>query len=282
MLSSVRLAAVRGVLDFLHLAQYPMHTSETLSHISNALRCFHENKNIFVELGIHPDFNLPKLHSCAHYTMYIKLFGTTDNYNTEYTERLHIYLAKDAYRSTNFKDEFPPMTLWLERKEQIFRHQKYIQWRLNGSPAPPIVEPLPPGITYERRLKMTKHLTLKAVRIDVLVANYGATLFRDTLTRFIVQFNSPAFSRAQIETHTASVALHFNRVPVHHRIKYIMEDPYTAGGPQDSFVDSIHVQPRKSLRSGKELSGRFDTSPVNDGSCELTGVAGVKRPASAD
>jgi hypothetical protein len=50
--------------------------------------------------------------------MYFKLFGASDNYNTEYTERLHIDLAKDAYRSTNFKDTFPQMTLWLERKEK--------------------------------------------------------------------------------------------------------------------------------------------------------------------
>ncbi|KAJ7738675.1 hypothetical protein DFH07DRAFT_870477 [Mycena maculata] len=227
-LSSVRLlAAVRGALDFLHLAQYPMHTSETLSHISDTLRRFHDNKNIFVELGICPDFNLPKLHSCAHYIMHIKLFGTTDNYNTEYTEHLHIDLAKDAYRSTNFKDKFPQMTLWLERKEKIFRHEKYIQWRLDGSPAPPT------------------HPTHKAVRIDTLVADYGATLFRDALTRFI------------IETQAASVTLHFNRVP-------------------DFVVDSIHVQPRKSLRSGKELPGRFDIVLVNDGSGELTGVAGYR------
>jgi len=33
----------------------------------------------------------------------IELFGTTDNYTTEYTERLHIDLAKDAYRATNMK-----------------------------------------------------------------------------------------------------------------------------------------------------------------------------------
>ncbi|KAJ6603059.1 hypothetical protein B0H10DRAFT_1721108, partial [Mycena sp. CBHHK59/15] len=124
------LAAVRGILDFVYLAQYPMHTSETLGHLSNALKRFHENKSIFVDLGVRSDFNLPKLHSCSHYIMYIKLFGTTDNYNTEYTEHLHIDLAKDAFRSTNFKDEFPQMTLWLERKEKIFRHEEYIQWRL--------------------------------------------------------------------------------------------------------------------------------------------------------
>ncbi|KAF7372072.1 hypothetical protein MVEN_00065500 [Mycena venus] len=276
-LSSARLvAAVRGTLDFLHLAQYPMHTSETLSHLGDGLRRFHENKSIFVDLGVRSDFNLPKLHNCTHYPMYIKLFGTTDNYNTEYTERLHIDLAKDAYRATNFKDEFPQMTLWLERKEKILRHEKYIQWRLDGSPALPTIDPLPPGIVYERRVKMTKHPTRKAVRFNILISDYGARLFRDALSRFIVQLNSPTLTRAQIEAQAASISFHFNRVPVYHRIKFITEDPYTVGGPEDSVVDSIHVQPPKSGRSGKQLPGRFDTALVNDGSGGLIGVTGYR------
>ncbi|KAJ7649252.1 hypothetical protein B0H17DRAFT_1215342 [Mycena rosella] len=240
------------------------------------VRLIASNKSIFVDLGVRPDFNLPKLHNSSHIGMYIKLFGTTDNYNTEYTERLHIDLAKDAYRATNFKDEFPQMTLWLERKEKIFRHEKYIQWRLDGSPAPPTVAPLAPGIVYERRLKMTKGPTCKAVRMDVLVADYGALLFRSALARFIVQFNNPTFSRAQIEGESRTVALHFNRVPVYHRIKFVTEDPYTAGGPQDSVVDSIHVQPQKTTRSGKQLAGRFDTALVNDGSGGMTGISGYR------
>ncbi|KAF7292189.1 hypothetical protein MIND_01246200 [Mycena indigotica] len=105
-LSSARLlGAVRGLLDFVYLAQYPMHTDETLGLLNDALQTFHDNKQIFVDLGIRTNFNLPKLHGASHYSAYIQLFGTTDNTNTEYTERLHIDLAKDAFRSTNFKDE---------------------------------------------------------------------------------------------------------------------------------------------------------------------------------
>ncbi|KAJ7705815.1 hypothetical protein B0H16DRAFT_1346020 [Mycena metata] len=269
--------AVRGILDFVNLAQYPMHTSETMAHMANGLKRFHENKLVFVDLGVREGFNLPKLHNAGHYPMYTKLFGTLDNCNTEYTERLHIDLAKDAYRSTNFKDEFPQMTLWLERKEKIFRHAKFIQWRLDGSPPPAAVEPLPPGIVYERRLKMTKHPTLKAVRINNLIADYGATQFRAALTRFIVQFTTPTLSHAEVDTKASTVALHFNRVPVYHRVKYVTEDPYTARGPEDSVVDSIHVQPRRVLRNGNELPGRFDTALVNtDGTRPLTGVAGYR------
>ncbi|KAJ7789066.1 hypothetical protein B0H14DRAFT_3503467 [Mycena olivaceomarginata] len=45
-------------------------------------------------------------------------FTLLDNYNTEHTERLHIDLAKDAYRST--KDEFLQMALWRERAIKSF------------------------------------------------------------------------------------------------------------------------------------------------------------------
>ncbi|KAF8805410.1 hypothetical protein BYT27DRAFT_7224995 [Phlegmacium glaucopus] len=88
--------------------RYPIHTSEMLGQINDALHMFHLNCDIFVSLGIHKHFNIPKLHN-----------STADNFNTEYTEWPHINLAKDAYTSTNFKDEFPQMTLWLYWKECI-------------------------------------------------------------------------------------------------------------------------------------------------------------------
>ena len=44
-----------------------------------------------------------------HYSPSIRLFGTTDNYNTEQTERIHIDVIKDAYLATNHKDEYVQM-----------------------------------------------------------------------------------------------------------------------------------------------------------------------------
>ncbi|KAJ6458500.1 hypothetical protein C8R45DRAFT_757736, partial [Mycena sanguinolenta] len=122
--------AIRGALDFLYLSQYPPHSSETLSLLNKAQEMFHANKEIFIDLGIRADFNFPKLHNLCHYLMTIKLFGTTDNYNTEYTEHLHIDLVKDAYHPTNRKDEYTQMTLWLEQKEKILQHKKFLLWRI--------------------------------------------------------------------------------------------------------------------------------------------------------
>ncbi|KIK39908.1 hypothetical protein CY34DRAFT_88318, partial [Suillus luteus UH-Slu-Lm8-n1] len=49
---------------------------------------FHNNKSIFPDLGIQLNFNLPKLYFFYHYVHTIKMYGTTNDYNTEYTKHL--------------------------------------------------------------------------------------------------------------------------------------------------------------------------------------------------
>ena len=58
--------AVRGLLDFLYIAQFPVQSEETLSLLTSSLSTFHENKDIFQELGIRDNFNIPKVHSMQH------------------------------------------------------------------------------------------------------------------------------------------------------------------------------------------------------------------------
>ncbi|KAI1786027.1 hypothetical protein LXA43DRAFT_1065395 [Ganoderma leucocontextum] len=77
--------ATRAMLDFLYLAQYPTHTSQTLDLLQEHLEVFHANKSVFVDLGIRGSWQLPKLHSLDHYRCSIELFGTTDNYDTQYS-----------------------------------------------------------------------------------------------------------------------------------------------------------------------------------------------------
>src|SRR5258708_7598556 len=121
--------AVHALLDFLFLAQYESHTSDTISWMQDQLRQFHENKVVFLDLSMRMQFNLPKLHSLSHYTSSIELFGTTDNYNMEQLERLHIDLVKDAYCATNHKEEYSQMTKWLERHEKVQQYMAFINWR---------------------------------------------------------------------------------------------------------------------------------------------------------
>jgi hypothetical protein len=273
-LSNVRLIrAVRALLDFIFLSQYPIHTDESLVLLEDALEQFHENKKIFVDLGVRDAFNIPKLHFARHYIDYIKFYGTLDNFNTEYTERLHIDLAKDAYAATNHKDEFTQMTIWLERKEKIHRHYQYVDWRLKGSPPPPQVEWTSPGLEINQTLKLTKHPTARQmVPFDILITKYGATHFPTALARFVALTNDPNLTRAQLERKVWGIRFPFTKLPVWHRVKFVRMDPSTS---KVLTSDSIHCRPERSDSHGKLIPGRFDTALVNDGTGEETGLNGM-------
>jgi len=113
------IAAVTALLDFIQLAQYTAHDSFTLGYLQDALSRFHENREYFILTGVRDNFNIPKFHSLLHYIEAIELFGTTDNYNTEMFERLHIDFAKHGWRASNQRDEFPQMIRWLSRQEKV-------------------------------------------------------------------------------------------------------------------------------------------------------------------
>jgi hypothetical protein len=256
--------AVRNLLDFLYLAKLPVQTTQTLNRLNNSLRNFHENKSIFVDLGVRQHFNFPKLHSCLHYASSINMFGTTDNYDTQYTERLHIDLAKNAYRSTNTKNEVPQMALWLERREKIFRHGEYIRWCEGHNDDNRSNIRVPPKLRPERHIQMTRHPTRYSVTIDVLVSDHGAVHFRDAFARFAAGWLNPGFNLAQIERASLNINIPFTTVSVYHRIKF------TNIG-ETEIVDVLHIQPRQELKQG-HIPQRFDTALVHVGGQGIHGV----------
>ncbi|KAG9316931.1 hypothetical protein JVU11DRAFT_3012 [Chiua virens] len=266
-----------------------MHTSSTLALLQNALKHFHNNKKIFVDLGVRSHFKLPKLHSLNHYVDSIKLFGTTDNYDTQYTERLHIDFAKDAYRATNHKDEFPQMTLWLERKEKVQRHETYIAWILGGRPSPKSTLPaalnrsglpvsVPVGASTsstltEPHFHIARTPSVRAVSFSSLVTDYGATYFRDALARYIVSHRDPSLSSLEVERQSAKIYFRFSSVQVFHKIKFTIQDP---SSPVDSStLDVAHVKPASKDRRGQIVPGRFDTVLVHHGNHERSPQIGA-------
>ena len=267
--STARLVrATRSLLEFLNLAQYPVHTDDTLSSLNSTLVAFHEVRDIFIDLGVHSGFNIPKLHFLLHYVRFIKLFGTTDNYNTEATERLHIDFTKDTYRATNHKDEYPQMTKWLERHEKILHHSNYVLWRLQQVEIGPAtlsahqhVRWEPPDLACPLHIKMTKHPTHKAVPLDQIISHshYGATFFIPAFARFVVQHNNPGLSPRQIEHHAQYFRILFSTLPIYHCIKFWNEDIFGS-----ETLDSIHVHPRQSSDSEDiVIPARFDTALID-------------------
>ncbi|KAI9429981.1 hypothetical protein H4582DRAFT_2114026 [Lactarius indigo] len=191
---------VRVLLDFLYLMQLPSHTTETLLYLEDLL----------------------------HYKSSITLFGSTDNYNMEQTEWLHIDFMKDAYHATNHKDKYPQMTTWLER------------------------QPIGPSKPVLRAVQMAQNPSLKAVSFNDLTDKYRAFDFQDALANFIAQLNHPQASTAVLRALAEDTLLPFRHVPVFHKIKF-------ASTPDPEVIDVVHVQPDQRDAHGHTIPSRFDT-----------------------
>ena len=230
------LRAVRALLDFMYISQLPLIWTNHLDLLERALDVFHDNKEIFVDLGIRENFNFPKLHACLHYERSIKLFGTLDNYDTQYTEVLH-KKAKASYHASNMKDEYPQMTAWLERREQIVGHGKYIKWRQDNSTLS-VAPSHPPRLTSHQHIKMTRFPSVQSVSIEHLVSNYGATFFRAAFARFVVLWRNPQITCTHLEQDILDVHIPFTRASVYHRIRFIDDNL------GKTTVDSIRIRPQ--------------------------------------
>ncbi|THV01199.1 hypothetical protein K435DRAFT_655869 [Dendrothele bispora CBS 962.96] len=273
--SNQLLSATRALLDFLYLSCYSIHTHDSLDSLDTCLATFHSYRQIFVELGVQEHFNLPKLHFLSHYTRAIKLFGTTDNYNTETTERLHIDFAKTAYRASNYKDEYPQMTRWLEQREKIQYHTSYVAWRLqrlpssNSSSSPIISAVTLADMQCLFTVKLSRFPTMKSVPLtkleDTTPNGYNATQFTTALKRFIIQFHDPDLSSGQIDDYMPFLVLPFTRLPVWHKMKFVNEELYGK-----ETLDSISARPRR-INNKVVQASQFDAAlikvrgNINDG-----------------
>ncbi|KAH9059259.1 hypothetical protein EDB87DRAFT_1577735 [Lactarius vividus] len=237
--------ATRALLVFIYVAQFPSHTTQTLKCLEDSLATFHQNKDVFVDVGVREHFNIPKLHSLLHYGYSIGLFGTTENYNTEQTALAHRFHQGR-------------MTAWVERCEKVKAHITYAEWRQRFRTSAP--EPTPVVHLQSRRfLKMAQHPTVKAVSFEELSEKYGAVDFQDCLADFIAQLNHPGASAAVLRTRAADTLLPFQTVPVFHRIKFT-----SSGSTGNSeIVDSVVVRPEQNDAHGRTIPSRFDTVLVH-------------------
>ena len=269
--SNIRLLkATRALLDFLFLAQYPIHSDDTLEELQDALKAFHDNKEIFVELGIRKDFNLPKLHFLSHYVPLIKWTGAADNFDTQYSEQLHIDFTKNAVDAiSNNADELPQMTLWLERREKMLQFDEYIKWRINGCPPLLIHKELYPT----HRILMTRKPSQANVSFHTLQREYGATYIVDALARYIAQHRYPNASEKEVERIATGIAIPFSKVDVYHKAKFWLG--HSEHHPLSSNeYNTLHVVLRRASASGEMLPEQFDTALINEGLATTVGVSG--------
>lgn len=263
----------RALLDFIYLAQYPTHDDTTLKYMTDALELFHKHKNVLVELGIREHMNIPKLHSLLHYVDSIKNLGTTDNYNTEMFERLHIDCAKKAWRATNHRNERPQMVKWLERREKVAMFET-LRERLaeeldhhvaDGESASDSDQDSHTRQCPKAGILLPKHPSVRQQSILSIVKKHDAPGFSKALNSYVynMKLGRPLTSREAAE---ASSYLPFSHLDVFHGFKFTTI-PLSDGALEH---DSVKAKPAIGTQPA-----RFDTVVVlQDDDAEATGLQG--------
>ncbi|KAJ6543361.1 hypothetical protein DFH09DRAFT_1322113 [Mycena vulgaris] len=176
----------------------------------SALKVYRADRDYFITVTVREDFNIPKFHSLLHYVESIEFFGTTDNYNTEMFERLHNDFAKNGWRASNRRDEFPQMMTWLGRQEKISSFSTYLAW-LESTRKP---APLPVVRTFTgQAIQLTKKPQSPRQLLTTIELNHSANSFTHTLKEFL---NSNSIGPSQLR----AAALPFSRLDVYHNFKF--------------------------------------------------------------
>jgi len=258
--------AVAGLLDFIYIAQYSAHNSTTLGYLEDSLKRFNQHREYFIKIGVRKDFNIPKFHSLLHYVNSIKLFGTTDNYNTELFERLHIDYAKEGWRASNQQDEFPQMIQWLSRREKIAAFRAYLK------SLPPITQTTMADTTmsteatstHSTSISIAKHLAFPKSPIALVKAKHNALDFDHYLKVYINGLQTTPLPLRQLDNHT----LPFSQVHVFNQFHL---HPTVIHNDEPDSPDVV----RALRKTETHPYGRFDTVVALVGDdAESTGLAG--------
>uniref|UniRef100_D8PN10 Uncharacterized protein n=1 Tax=Schizophyllum commune (strain H4-8 / FGSC 9210) TaxID=578458 RepID=D8PN10_SCHCM len=263
--------ACRGVLDFMYYAQYKSHDDASLDEMQRALDMWESNKMFFVsDVPVREHLNIPKLHSLHHYISSIRLLGTTDNYNTEMFERLHIDFAKRGWRASNKRNAFPQMVAWLERQEKVMAFERYLT---AVEPERPIAvlrkkRKLPVTTVTPLSFSVAKFPDRKAQKLVSIELSHAAPGFSLRLKQLLNTLIPNPTSARRASTFT----LPFDAVDVFHQFKVY---PTSVDFDDDEVLsETVKATPRS-----REKPARFDTAIILQ--ADTADCAGVEGTLSA-
>ena len=111
---------VAAFLDFCYLVRRNAICADTLEKAGDALRRFHEHREVFVRVGVHPNkISLPRQHSLKHYIRSIRLFGSPNGLCSSITESKHIPAVKKPWRRSNRYNALSQMLRTNQRMDKM-------------------------------------------------------------------------------------------------------------------------------------------------------------------
>ena len=111
--------AVSAFMEFCYLVRRSQIDEDTLTAIGAAVKRFHKEREIFLELGVRDDFLLPRQHSIVHYVDLIMLFGAPNGVCSSITESKHIKAVKEPWRRSSRNQALGQMLLTNQRLDKL-------------------------------------------------------------------------------------------------------------------------------------------------------------------
>jgi hypothetical protein len=111
--------AISAFMEFCYLVRCSQIDEDTLLKIDAAIECFHQEREIFRDLGIRDDFSLPCQHSISHYCWLIQLFGAPNGLCSSITESKHIKAVKEPWRRSSHNQPLGQMLLTNQHLDKL-------------------------------------------------------------------------------------------------------------------------------------------------------------------
>ncbi len=199
-MTSEILKVFAAFINFIYLAQLEPLTDQILGLMDENLALFHSNKHVLSEVGLRDgtrmkgDFKIPKLEMLHHVCRFARAVGSLEQFSADQTERLHIEMAKEPYRSTNKKDFGEQMCRARDRKEKVRLFSMFLEWKEVGTSAlsekflPPLVrnsfldECVPQNETTA--FLITERISLSGIGIRAASSFYHLPQFTTVLSNY--------------------------------------------------------------------------------------------------
>ncbi|KAG2139295.1 hypothetical protein DEU56DRAFT_944221 [Suillus clintonianus] len=147
--------AVRAMIDFIYLAQNPLHTESSIASMTQALQDFHDHKQAILDAearqgksGAKDDFFIPKLELMQNFARVISHVGSLMQWTADVSERLLITHCKHPFERTSRQRDFVlQIARILDREESIRQFNLYTL--LSSSVSTPGQDPLMNAVIME-------------------------------------------------------------------------------------------------------------------------------------
>jgi hypothetical protein len=261
--------ALRGINDFIYLAQYRSHTDSTLSELDRSLGEFHDLKDVFIQNGARKHkkrqvdgFKIPKLSALGQYSRFVTELGSCPQFSTEIVERCHQPMLKDAYRATNRRDFAWQMCRYLNRREHAEHFQEFLNWATtcpvealsSTSDYTQMVDAFPsqPLSLHQSRSRITllKTPPIRNRTAETIATSYRLRDLNAAIADYMELVNNPTLRRSSHRRASLNVRIPACTMDVWHRLRIHLG---TTQGEDEEILSHVvqALPPSESLPYGR-------------------------------